>query len=326
MAETTSHSQPAVEIDALTKTFGKRRAVSNATFNMQPGQVLGLVGPNGAGKTTLLRMMVGLLHPTSGSVRLFGHDVQSDFERALEPVGAIIESPDMYKFLTGRQNLAQFARMRGDISEARIDEVVRYVELGDRIDEKITRYSLGMRQRLGIAQALLHNPRLLILDEPTNGLDPAGMADLRRMVRRLADEQGTAVIISSHLLHDIEAICDSIAVMQAGEVVGSGLMSQFVGSSVPAYRFTVDSTGTAAEIAARAGWGVNLDQGTSGCLIFESAKDVADLNAMLVGAGIRVSGIEPVRRSLEEAFLRMTGGTPSAAPTLTAPKNGGERV
>ena len=317
MAENTSQLQSAVEIAGLTKTFGKRRAVSNATFTMQPSQVLGLVGPNGAGKTTLLRMMVGLLHPTGGTVRLFGHDVQGDFERALASVGAIIESPDMYKFLTGRQNLAQYARMRGDIPDARIDEVVQFVDLSDRINEKITRYSLGMRQRLGIAQALLHNPKLLILDEPTNGLDPAGMADLRRMVRRLADEQGTAVIVSSHLLHDIEAICDSIAVMQAGEVVGSGPMSQFVGASTPAYRLTFETTsGGPAEIAARSGWGVSLSEDNLRNLIVESDKLlIADLNAMLVSAGVRVCGIEPMRRSLEDAFLRLTGG--AAQPSTT---------
>ena len=311
MPEAIATTPAVVEIAGVTKAFGRRRAVLNATFSLQRGQVLGLVGPNGAGKTTLLRMMVGLLHPTSGTVTLFGHDVQREFEQAVAPVGAIIESPDMYKFFSGHQNLAQYARMRGDITAARIDEVVRFVDLQDRIGEKITRYSLGMRQRLGIAQALLHRPELLILDEPTNGLDPAGMADLRRMIRRMADEEGVSVIVSSHLLHDIEAVCDSIAVMQLGEVVASGPIAQFLSASQPAYRFKVDSTGTAAEIAARSGWGVSLSEGASGDLVLESSKDVADLNAMLVGAGVRVSGIEPVRRSLEEAFLRLTERAPS---------------
>ncbi len=219
---------PVIDAHELHKCFGPRTAVHDASFRLERGQVLGLLGPNGAGKTTILRMLVGLIHPTGGSVRLFGHDVRRDFERALDSVGAIVETPDMYKFLTGRQNLAQYARMRPDIGPEHISETIRFVELTDRIDERITRYSLGMRQRLGIAQALLHQPRLLILDEPTNGLDPAGMQDLRVMIRRLADEQGMAVLISSHLLHDVQAVCDSLVVLKEGHVIAAGDTASFL--------------------------------------------------------------------------------------------------
>lgn len=241
---------PAIDAAALSKNFGARQAIQNASFRLERGEVLGLIGPNGAGKTTLMRMIVGLIRPAGGSVRLFGFDVQREFERALSPVGAIIENPDMYKFLTGRQNLAQYARMRSDVSRKQIEETVEFVGLTDRIDEKITRYSLGMRQRLGIAQALLHRPRLLILDEPTNGLDPAGMQDMRRMIRHLADERGLAVLISSHLLHDVQAICDSVAILKEGRVLAAGPVNSFLQASVPVFRFVVNDVAAASALAA----------------------------------------------------------------------------
>lgn len=298
---------PAVEATDLSKQFGQRRAVREASFRLERGQVLGLVGPNGAGKTTLMRMLVGLIRPTSGAVRLFGHDVGREFEAALSSVGAIIETPDMYKFLTGRQNLAQYARMRQGVSAERIAETVRFVGLTDRIDERITRYSLGMRQRLGIAQALLHRPDLLILDEPTNGLDPAGMQDMRRMIRHLADERGMAVLVSSHLLHDVQAVCDTVAVLQEGRTIAAGDIASFLRAGATAFRFAVSDVARASAIGTEHGWHVRAGAGADGTFVAESEQPPDALNELLVRAGVRVSRIEAVGHTLEEAFLRLTG-------------------
>ena len=300
---------PAIEATDVSKRFGARQAVEGASFRLERGQVLGLVGPNGAGKTTLLRMLVGLIRPTSGVVRLFGHDVGRELKEALFSVGAIIETPDMYKYLTGRQNLAQYARMRADVGAERIAETVRFVDLTDRIDERITRYSLGMRQRLGIAQALLHRPDLLILDEPTNGLDPAGMQDMRRMIRHLADERGMAVLVSSHLLHDVQAICDSVAVLKEGRMIASGDVASFLSAGASAYRFVVDDVARAASVSKGHGWHLRESNEGDGALMVESEQPPDALNELFVRAGIRVSRIEAVQHTLEEAFLRLTGGT-----------------
>lgn len=297
---------PAIEADSLCKKFGSRWAVQDASLRLERGQVLGLIGPNGAGKTTLLRMLVGLIRSTSGSVKLFGHDVHREFERALSPVGAIIETPEMYKFLTGRQNLAQYARMRSDVSRDRIAEVIHFVGLDDRIGERITRYSLGMRQRLGIAQALLHRPRLLILDEPTNGLDPAGMQDLRQMIRRLADEQGMAVLVSSHLLHDVQAVCDSVAIIKNGSLIAAGDTASFLQSGAAAFRFAVSGVARASALSTQQGWHVRVSDCTAGFLVVESPQPPETLNTLLVQAGIRVSRIESMQRTLEETFLELT--------------------
>jgi len=298
---------PAIEAVELSKNFGARQAVQSASFRLERGQVLGLIGPNGAGKTTLLRMLVGLIRPAGGTVRLFGFDVRQDFEKALSSVGAIIETPDMYKFLTGRQNLAQYARMRSDVSREQVAQTVEFVGLADRIDEKITRYSLGMRQRLGIAQALLHRPRLLILDEPTNGLDPAGMQDMRRMVRHLADERGLAVLVSSHLLHDIQAICDSVVILKEGRVLAAGPVSVFLQAAVPAFRFGVDDVARASVLAAENGWQVSVPDPESKFLVAQSKLPPDELNAVFVRAGLRVSRIESTGQTLEETFLELIG-------------------
>jgi len=305
---------PAIEATDLSKRFGPRQAVREASFRLERGQVLGLVGPNGAGKTTLMRMLVGLIRPTSGAVRLFGHDVGREFEMALSLVGAIIETPDMYKYLSGRQNLAQYARMQANVSAERIAETVRFVDLTDRIDERITRYSLGMRQRLGIAQALLHRPALLILDEPTNGLDPAGMQDMRRMIRHLADERGMAVLVSSHLLHDVQAVCDTVAVLQEGRMIAAGDIASFLRADASAFRFAVSDVARASAIGMEHGWHVRAGAGGDGCLVVESEQPPDALNELLVRAGVRVSRIEAVQHTLEEAFLRLTGAGAERLP------------
>lgn len=212
-------SKPAMQLVKLKKTIGKKPIIKGLDFEIHAGEVFGFLGPNGAGKTTTIRMMVGLIDITEGDVLIEGKSIKTDFKGAIQHVGAIVENPEMYPFLSGWKNLQQYARMVKGVSEERITEVISLVGLEKAIHEKAGRYSLGMRQRLGIAQALLHRPSILILDEPTNGLDPSGIREIRKYIRNLAEKENVAVIVSSHLLTEIELMCDRIGVIKNGELI-----------------------------------------------------------------------------------------------------------
>ncbi|WP_153465210.1 MULTISPECIES: ABC transporter ATP-binding protein [Sediminibacillus] len=203
----------------LKKDIGKKQIIKGLTFDINPGEVFGFLGPNGAGKTTTIRMMVGLMKISEGDVVIKGSSIKSNYKDAIRHVGAIVENPEMYPFMSGWKNLLHYARMMSGITEERIKEVVSLVGLEKAIHEKAGRYSLGMRQRLGIAQALLHRPSVLILDEPTNGLDPHGIREIRQYIRSLAEKENVAVIVSSHLLSEIEMMCDRIGIIKNGELV-----------------------------------------------------------------------------------------------------------
>ena len=221
-----SASEVVLSAEGLAKRFGEREVVSDVSFALHRGEVFGFLGPNGAGKTTTIRMLVGLVRPTRGRVVIDGHDVGREFEAAMRRVGCIVETPDLYKFLTGRENLEHFARMIGDGASARIDELARLVHMDERLDGVVRTYSLGMRQRVGIAQALLSDPAVLILDEPTNGLDPAGIREMRELVRRLAGDRGLAVFVSSHILSEVEKMVDRIAIIHRGRTLASGTLAE----------------------------------------------------------------------------------------------------
>lgn len=212
-------SKPAMQLVNLKKTIGNKPIIKGLDFEIRAGEVFGFLGPNGAGKTTTIRMMVGLIDITEGDVLIEGKSIKTDFKGAIQHVGAIVENPEMYPFLSGWKNLQQYARMVDGVTEERIKEVVSLVGLEKAIHEKAGRYSLGMRQRLGIAQALLHGPSILILDEPTNGLDPSGIREIRKYIRNLAEQENVAVIVSSHLLTEIELMCDRIGVIKNGELI-----------------------------------------------------------------------------------------------------------
>ncbi|PJI08248.1 MULTISPECIES: ABC transporter ATP-binding protein [Clostridium] len=207
-----------LEVKDVKKRLGKREIIRGMSFSVDEGQIFGFLGPNGAGKTTTIRMLVGLIKPNSGSIKIMGHDIQTEKEKALSNVGCIVENPDMYGFLTGRENLIQYAKMYGNVTKERIDEVADIIGLKDRINDKVKKYSLGMKQRLGLGQALLVKPKLLILDEPTNGLDPVGIMDFRRIIRQMAHENKSAVFISSHILAEIQQVCDTVAFINGGEI------------------------------------------------------------------------------------------------------------
>ena len=221
-----SASPVVLSAEGLAKRYGGREVVSDASFELHKGEVFGFLGPNGAGKTTTIRMLVGLVRPTRGRVVIDGHDLATGFEAAMRKVGCIVETPDLYRFLTGRENLEHFARMIGDGAAGRIDALARLVHMEERLDGLVRTYSLGMRQRVGIAQALLSDPSVLILDEPTNGLDPAGIREMRELVRRLAGERGLAVFVSSHLLSEVEKMVDRIAIVHRGRTLAKGTLAE----------------------------------------------------------------------------------------------------
>ncbi len=206
-----------LEVNNLKKTLGKREIIKNISFSIEEGEIFGFLGPNGAGKTTTIRMLVGLIHPNEGSISICGHDLKNDTEKALREVGAVVENPELYKYLSGRENLMQIARIR-NISKEDVEETIKLVGLEDRIDDKVRKYSLGMKQRLGLAASLLSKPKLLILDEPTNGLDPSGILDFREVVKKAAKEKGMAVFISSHILLEVQHLCDRVAFINGGTI------------------------------------------------------------------------------------------------------------
>ncbi|MGF0110468.1 ABC transporter ATP-binding protein [Clostridium sp. SGI.024] len=206
-----------LEVTNLKKTLGKREIIKNISFSIEEGEIFGFLGPNGAGKTTTIRMLVGLIHPNEGSISICGHDLKNDTEKALREVGAVVENPELYKYLSGRENLMQIARIR-NISKEDVNETIKLVGLEDRIDDKVKKYSLGMKQRLGLAASLLSKPKLLILDEPTNGLDPSGILDFREIVKKAAKEKGMAVFKSSHILSEVQHLCDRVAFINHGTI------------------------------------------------------------------------------------------------------------
>lgn len=296
--------EPVVRIQNVSKKIGSKTLIDRLTLDIPPGQVYGFLGPNGAGKTTTIRMMVGLMSISQGDILIQGSSVKTDFEQAISHVGAIVENPEMYKFLTGYQNMLHYARMSPGITRQRIMEAVERVGMEHRIHDKVKTYSLGMRQRLGVAQAILHRPKLLVLDEPTNGLDPQGIRELRDYLRILAKEEGTTVFVSSHLLSEMELMCDTVAVIQNGRLID---VKQLNAGDEPGNRqletaFEVENPAKALELI-----GEGRIEGGS-FIATVDRRAAADINAKLVMAGMPVYGIRIVTRTLEDQFLEMTGG------------------
>ncbi|MFF3922638.1 ABC transporter ATP-binding protein [Paenibacillus lactis] len=297
--------EPLVRLLGVTKKISSKVLVDNVTFDIPPGQIFGFLGPNGAGKTTTIRMMVGLMSITEGDIVIGGYSIRSHYEQAAALIGAIVENPEMYKYLSGYNNLKHFARMMPGISEERIREVVELVGLEHRIHDKVQTYSLGMRQRLGVAQALLHRPKLLILDEPTNGLDPQGIRELRDYLRRLTREEGTTVFVSSHLLSEMELMCDRVGIIRHGRLIDiRQLRSEDGERTAEETAFTVHDASAAAALLQS--FGAKIEENR--VIVRGNPETVADINALLVEAGIRVFSIQPVTESLEDQFLEMTGG------------------
>jgi len=298
---------PPVATRGLVKRYGEILAVDHVDLTVERGDVFGYLGPNGAGKTTSLRMMLGLIRPTEGSVQLFGRDPLRDGARALDGVAGFVEGPRFYPYLSGRRNLRLLADYDDGDSRSRIGEVLELVELTDRAKDKVGGYSHGMRQRLGIAAALLRSPRLLLLDEPTTGLDPAGMRDMRDLVRRLAGD-GITVLLSSHLLGEVEELCNRVAIIQKGRVVYQGALRELLAGAASGYRLRTPEPDRARAVCL-AQAGVEKVTSADGEVRFQADEDsVGALSIALGQARIAVTALVPETASLEELFLDLTEG------------------
>ncbi|MFP7298997.1 ABC transporter ATP-binding protein [Neobacillus niacini] len=305
------NNEPIISLRNVTKVIGRTTIIDDLTFDVPKGEIFGFLGPNGAGKTTTIRMIVGLMSITKGQVLIKGRNIKTEFEQAIRHVGAIVESPEMYKYLTGYQNLIHYARMVPGVSRERIDEVVSLVKLEDRIHDKVKKYSLGMRQRLGVAQALLHRPSLLILDEPTNGLDPAGIRELRDYLRHLTRTEGISVVVSSHLLSEMELMCDRVAILQRGKLVEVMPIQEFTRGNDRTQTYQIQAQPPEKALAAIS----EMDGVVEVKLIQDGLVEVTTererIPEILVGLmenHIRIYGVQMVSQTLEERFLEITGG------------------
>lgn len=296
-------TEPIVQLQNLSKTIRGKQLIQQLNIDLYPGQITGFLGPNGAGKTTTIRMMTGLMHPTEGKVIIDGLSLQEHYEEAISKVGVIVENPEMYKFMSGYKNLLHFARMHKNVSKERIMEVVKQVGLENRIHEKVATYSLGMRQRLGLAQALLHRPKFLILDEPTNGLDPAGIREFRMYLRKIAAEDNVSVFVSSHLLSEIELMCDRVAVIQNGKLID---IREIHNESTSFYY--VEAQPQEQVSAHLAQHDYKFEAMKQGYVIELKKEDVPALTLGLVQAGLQLFAVQPHQKTLEDQFLEMTGG------------------
>ncbi len=293
-----------LECKNLCKTFGKKQILHNVSFEIKKGDILGFIGPNGAGKTTTIKLILGLQSITSGKVLINGYDVEKEFTKAIEKVGAIVENPDMYMYMSGYDNLKLVANMYKGINTKRIDEVVKLVKLENRINDKVSKYSLGMRQRLGIAQAILHNPNLLILDEPTNGLDPEGIKEMRELLVDLAKKEEMAILISSHNLAELDNFCNKICIIKNGEIIETNEITA-IKKDIEHQQFIVeiDNTKNIKKLYSEAT--IVNDQ------IFKinvKKENIPNLVVNLVNNNIKIYEIKEDEKSLEDAFFERTGG------------------
>ena len=309
---------PPVEVRGLVKRYGDLTAVAGVDLTVNTGDVYGYLGPNGAGKTTSLRMMLGLIRPTAGTVRLFGRDPLESVH-ALDGVAGFVEAPTFYPYLTGRRNLELLAAYDGFGAAARIGEALDTVELADRAGDRVGGYSHGMRQRLGIAAALLRDPKLLVLDEPATGLDPAGMRDMRVLIRRLAD-QGITVVLSSHLLAEVEELCDRVAIVRSGKIVYEGAIAELKRGAGTSYRLTTTDDDRALAVC-RAQRGIRDVRVQHARISFAADEAaVAELSQALVEAGALIRMLAPQTVTLEDLFFSLTEGVDGDHAALGEPQ------
>ncbi|MGK0553336.1 ABC transporter ATP-binding protein [Macrococcus capreoli] len=294
-----------LQVSHLNKTINKKHIIKDLSFDVKKGEVFGFLGPNGAGKTTTIRMIVGLTSPTSGDIKVFGRSLVTDRHEVMKDIGAIVENPELYPFLSGLENLKQYARMQKGISKSDIDRVVKLVGLENRIKEKVKRYSLGMRQRLGLAQALLHQPKILILDEPTNGLDPAGIREIRDYIKKLAREENMSVIVSSHLMSEMELMCDRFGIIQNGKMVRIEDVNTVVTvNDVVKHHFDVYPVDQAVKCLNEKNIPFTL---TENMITVDIApKDVPQMVRDLVNANVDIYGVTKEKLSLEDRFMALT--------------------
>lgn len=292
-----------LKCEHLHKNFGKKEILKDVSLELEKGDILGFIGPNGAGKTTTIKLILGLQSITSGTVKINGYDISNNFTNAIKNVGAIVENPDLYMYLTGYENLKLIANLYKGVGKDRINEVVKLVKLENRINDKVSKYSLGMRQRLGIAQAILHKPNLLILDEPTNGLDPEGIKEIRELLKDLAEKEKMAVLISSHNLLELETFCNKICIIKNGKVMETNKIEDVKNVAKGGYIFEIDNT----EMIDKMFKDVTIVNKNMFKIVVDR-EVVPSIVKKLVENDIKIYAINENKISLEDAFLKKTGG------------------
>ena len=299
-----------LEIKNLNKSFKKKHIIKDLSMNIEAGEVFGFLGPNGAGKTTTIKMVMGFLFPDSGEIYINGYDLKKDYEKAMSFLGGIVENPEMYKNLTGMTNLKMYARLHENVDKNRIEEVVQMVGMSNWINEKISKYSLGMKQRVGLAQALLHKPKLLILDEPTNGLDPNGIRELRDILKKVAHEDGVAVMVSSHLLSEMELMCDRVGIINHGELKSVNTVEELIAQVSGGSKYTIGTKQVKeAKELLDANYPNKINKVFEDKIVLEiEEEEVSKIIVLLTENKIMINGVNKTEISLEEAFLNTTGG------------------
>ena len=294
-----------LKCENLNKKFGKKQILKNVSFEIEEGDILGFIGPNGAGKTTTIKLILGLQSITQGKVLVNGFDIEKEFTKAISKVGAIVENPDLYMYLSGYDNLKLVANLYKQVDEKRIDEVVKLVKLENRIKDKVSKYSLGMSQRLGIAQAILHKPNLLILDEPTNGLDPEGIKEMRELLLDLAQKEKMAILISSHNLAELDNLINKVCIIKNGEIIETSGISEIKKEKQANYKiFEINDTSEIKELLPGA---IIIDK--SKFKIDAVKEEVSEIIELLVNNKISIYEVKKEEKSLEEAFFEKTGGS-----------------
>lgn len=298
-----------IQVQDLSKHFGTLKAVDQLSFSVNAGEVFGFLGQNGSGKSTTIRMLLSLIHPTSGHIELFGKSMEANRNEILEEVGAIIERPDLYPYLTAREHLQLFAKLRSkQINAARINDTLSKVGLLERSKDKVQTFSLGMKQRLGIAIALVHNPSLIILDEPTNGLDPQGISDIRNLIKQLAQQEGKTVLVSSHLLSEIEQMATQIMIIHKGQKIAEGPIQKLLDPNKMIVQVKTTNDAQTLQVILSSSFSNYLLQRTDGIHLRMPDYEIPLLNASLVNAGVGLIGVE-TRNSLEDYFLQVTSNS-----------------
>lgn len=297
---------PVIQVNNISKHFGNLKAVDDLSFKVEEGQVFGFLGQNGSGKSTTIRMLLSLIHPTSGNIEIFGHSIQSNRNKVLEEIGAIIERPDLYPYLSAKEHLTLFAKLRSKkITTSSIDDTLKKVGLYDRAKDKVNTFSLGMKQRLGIGIALLHNPSLIILDEPTNGLDPQGIADIRNLIQHLAKEEGKTVLVSSHILSEIEQMASHILILHKGKKLADGPIQNLLDPNKMVVHIKTTNDNHALHEISSGSFSHFLLNRTEGIYVSIPQTEIPLLNQYLVNAGVGLIHVES-RNALEDYFLQLT--------------------
>lgn len=296
-----------IQVDHLTKNFGSFTSVDNLSFSVSEGEVYGFLGQNGAGKSTTIRMLLSLIKPTSGSIKIFGKSITEDRENILQRIGAVVEKPDLYKYLSALENMKLFSQYSGlYLSKSEIMRQLAVVGLESRAHDNVKVYSQGMKQRLGIAVAMVHNPDLIILDEPTNGLDPQGITDIRNLILMLSREKKKTVVVSSHLLSEVEQIADSMLIINRGKKIVEGKVSELLNPGKVQLEIETLDNFSAKEILMASFWSSSLVNTTKDCVLIDAERSmIPELSKYLVEQGVGLVGIKSVN-SLEAYFLSLT--------------------